>query len=157
MGDNADDIFQSFELSVDNQKVYKTVKEKFNLYFVKRRDVIYERAVFNRRKQENEESVETFITALYSLTEHCNYSNLREEMIRDRMVVGVRDSTVIEATAKRDTNARQSRHPSEGGRNDQEATATRTWWAERGHRECECNIKKGVQVKAKERFTDQEK
>ena len=94
MGDNADDIFQSFELSADNQKVYKTVKEKFDSYFVKRRNVIYERAVFNRRKQENEESVETFITALYSLAEHCNYGNLREEMIRDRIVVGVRDSTL---------------------------------------------------------------
>ena len=94
MGDNADDIFQSFELSADNQKVYKTVKEKFDSYFVKRRNVIYERAVFNRRKQENEESVETFITALYSLAEHCNYGNLREEMIRDRIVVGVRYFTL---------------------------------------------------------------
>lgn len=94
MGDNADDILQSFELSEDDKKVYKTVKGKFDSYFVKRRNVVYERAVFNRRKQEEGESIETFITALYSLAEHCEYGNLREEMIRDRIVVGVRDSTL---------------------------------------------------------------
>ena len=93
MGDNADDIFHLFELSADNHKVYKTVKEKFDSYFVKQRNVIYERAVFNRRKQENEESVVTFITALYSPVEHCDYDNLHKEMIRDRIVVGVHDST----------------------------------------------------------------
>ena len=42
MGANADDIFQSFGLSDENEKVYKTVKEKFDSYFVKRRNVIYE-------------------------------------------------------------------------------------------------------------------
>ena len=56
--------------------------------------MIYERVVFNRRKQEDGESVETFITALYSLVEHCEYGNLREEMIRDRIVAGVCDSAL---------------------------------------------------------------
>ena len=39
-------------------------------------------------------SVETFITTLFSLAEHCNYRNLREEMICDQIVVGVCDSTL---------------------------------------------------------------
>ena len=40
------------------------------------------------RKQEDGESVESFITALYELAEHYNYGVLREEMIHDRLVVG---------------------------------------------------------------------
>ena len=36
-------------------------------------------------------SVDTFITAL---SEHCNYGALKEEMIRDRIVVGLRDSNL---------------------------------------------------------------
>ena len=32
-----------------------------------------------------------FITALYGLAEHCRYSALRKEMIRDCIVVGLRD------------------------------------------------------------------
>ena len=50
--------------------------------------------MFNRRKQEEGENVETFITALYSLVEHCEYGNLCEEMICDRIVVGVHASTL---------------------------------------------------------------
>ena len=36
----------------------------------------------------------TIITALYLLIEHSEYSKLLEEMIHDRMVVGVCDSTL---------------------------------------------------------------
>ena len=72
------------------------VKSKFDDHFVKRRNVIFERAKFNRRIQEGGESVDTFITALYSLAEHCGYSELHDEMIRDRIVVGIRNSALSE-------------------------------------------------------------
>ena len=48
------------------------------------------------RKQEDGDSVDSFITALYELAEYCNYGALREEMIRDRLVVGIRDSKLSE-------------------------------------------------------------
>ena len=44
MGDKADDIFQSFELSDEQKKDYTVVKQKFDSYFIKRKNVIYERA-----------------------------------------------------------------------------------------------------------------
>ena len=50
--------------------------------------------MFNKRKQEEGETVDTFITSLYSLSEHCEYGALREEMIRDRIVVGIRDAAL---------------------------------------------------------------
>ena len=34
--------------------------------------------------------------ALYSLAEHCGYGNLHDEMIRDRIVVGIRNSSLSE-------------------------------------------------------------
>ena len=71
MGDQADDIFRSFTLSEEERKSYSVVKEKFDRHFIQRRNVIFERARFNRRKQEEGESAETFITALFSLAEHC--------------------------------------------------------------------------------------
>ena len=54
------------------------------------------RAKFNQRRQEDGESVDAFITALYTLSEHCNYGNLHDEMIRDRIVVGIRDAVLAE-------------------------------------------------------------
>ena len=82
MGDKADDILHSFHLSEEDQKRYDTVKEKFEHYFVKRRNVIFERAKFNKRRQEESESVDDFITALFCLAEHCGYADLHDEMVR---------------------------------------------------------------------------
>ncbi len=51
MGDEADDILSSFELSEEDRKKYETVRDRFESYFVKKRNIIFERAKFNRRKQ----------------------------------------------------------------------------------------------------------
>jgi len=96
MGDRADDILRSFRLTEAESKVYKTVKEKFDSYFIKCYNTIFERARFNVRKQEPGESVDSFITALYELAEHCSYGELQDEMIRDRIVVGIKNPKLSE-------------------------------------------------------------
>ena len=96
MGDEADDIFRSFGLSEEEKKVYTTVLNKFESHFAKRRNIIFERAKFNMRIQGENEPVDAFITDLYSLAEHCGYTNLHDEMIRDRLVVGLQDASLSE-------------------------------------------------------------
>ena len=46
MGDAADDILKSFHLTEEESKTYGTVKDKFDNHFIKKRNVIYERARF---------------------------------------------------------------------------------------------------------------
>ena len=92
MGDIADNILQSFNLSEEALKSYKTVKERFDNRFVQRSDIIFERAKFNSQKQEPGESVDNFIIDLHCLARYCNYGNLHEEMIHDRIVVGICDN-----------------------------------------------------------------
>ena len=58
--------------------------------------MIFERACFNARFQSKGELIEQFITALYRLLEHCEYGELKEEMIRDRLIVGICDSSLSE-------------------------------------------------------------
>ena len=65
MGADADEILRSFRLSEADQKIYKTVKVKFDSHFVKKHNIIYERAKFNMRKQEEGEPIDVFITDLY--------------------------------------------------------------------------------------------
>ena len=96
MGDEADDILRSFKLSSDELKKYDTVKAKFDQHFVKKRNVIFERAKFNMRKQEEGEPVDTFVTDLYALAEHCSLGALHDEMIRDRLVVGLLSARLSE-------------------------------------------------------------
>ena len=64
------DILWPFKLSKDDVKKYCTVKKKFEGFFVKRQNVIYESVKFDLRKQEKGETVAAFINDLYILVEH---------------------------------------------------------------------------------------
>ena len=57
-----------------------------------RRNVIFERAHFNKRTQQQED----YITVLHQLADGCEYDDIKEEMIRDRLVVGIRDKAMSE-------------------------------------------------------------
>ena len=96
MGEQADDVFASFVLTPEESQDYNEVKGKFEAYFVVKKNVIYERARFNSRIQADNESVSTFITDLHKLAEHCEFQGLKDELIRDRIVVGTKDRKLSE-------------------------------------------------------------
>ena len=61
-----------------------------------KRNVIFERAKFNSRNQQEGESVDSFTTELYGLARYCNFGALKEELIRDLIVVGLRNRDLSE-------------------------------------------------------------
>ncbi|UYV79907.1 hypothetical protein LAZ67_18001021 [Cordylochernes scorpioides] len=82
-----------------NEKKYNLsddVVKKFEEHFIGKRNVIFERAQFNRRYQQDGEAVEEYIRVLHKMAENCNYGSLKEEMIRDRIVVGVKNLQLSE-------------------------------------------------------------
>ncbi|KAK0156642.1 hypothetical protein N1851_000118 [Merluccius polli] len=84
MGDEADDVLRG------------AVKKGFDDYFIPKKNVIYERAKFNKRVQQPSETVDVFLTSLYALAESCEYGQLHDELLRDRLVVGLKDSRLSE-------------------------------------------------------------
>ena len=96
LGDEAEDTLLSTSITEEERKKYDEVLSKFDTFFKVRKNVIFERARFNRRNQLESESAEQFITVLYSLAENCEYGTLKDEMIRDRLVVGIRDISLSE-------------------------------------------------------------
>ena len=92
LGEEADDVLSSTNISTEERAKYGDVMAKFDEYFKVRKNVIFERARFNRRNQVPDETAEEYITALFRLIDSCNYGNLKEEMLRDRLVVGIRDA-----------------------------------------------------------------
>ena len=56
MGQEAEDILKTFNLSATQSKDFKIVLEKFDGYFVPKRNVIFERAKFNKRSQGTDET-----------------------------------------------------------------------------------------------------
>lgn len=95
MGSESENVFRSFTFTEEGQENnFDVVLAKFDEYFVPRRNVIHERACFHQRLQRPGEKAETFIRALYELSEHCDFGANREENIRDRIVVGILDKEV---------------------------------------------------------------
>ena len=89
-------LVAALDSTEEDRKKFDTVMEKLNGFFQVRKNVIFERARFNRRDQREGESVEEYITCLYNLVDNCQYGDLKGEMIRDRLVVGIRDSSLSE-------------------------------------------------------------
>ncbi len=92
MGIEAENIFKSFTFTAEESADdYDTVLGKFDEYFLPKKNVIHERACFHQRVQRPGEKAECYIRALYELSENCEFGASRNEHIRDRLVVGIRD------------------------------------------------------------------
>ena len=92
MGSEAEKIFSSFTFAEEgDKKKYDVVLAKFDAYFVPQRNLVHDRACFYQRNQQQGETAEMYIRTLYELAEHCDFENKRDEHIRDRLVVGIRD------------------------------------------------------------------
>ena len=61
-------------------------------YFLPKRNVVYERYVFNSCIQTPEETVDGYVNRLRKLASSCQFGTLTEEMIRDRLVIGIEDT-----------------------------------------------------------------
>ena len=94
LGEEAEAVLTSTNATAEDRKVYDIIIGKFDEFFKIRKNVIFERARFNRRNQQDGETAEQYIMELYKLAENCNYGALFDEMIRDRLVVGIADQTL---------------------------------------------------------------
>ena len=82
--------FASEEEKSDIDKVL----ELWETHCIGKTNIIYERYKFNNRAQEQSESIDKYVNALRALAETCEFGALKENLIRDRIVCGVRDNVV---------------------------------------------------------------
>ena len=78
--------------SEEERKDVDVVLEKLEAFCVGETNEIYERYQFNKRDQESGESVDSYVATLRTLAKTCNYGSLLDSLIRDRIVVGIRDN-----------------------------------------------------------------
>ena len=94
MGSEAEKIFASFSFAADTDKDnYDVVMKKFDEHFIPKKNIIFERARFNRRIQRQGESVEEYVRDLHDLAENCDFDK-KSDFIRDRLVIGLLDSSI---------------------------------------------------------------
>lgn len=94
MGQKSESILLQIK---DKPDTLKKTLDAFKRYFAPRTNVIFERFKFNTRKQNQGEPIDAFITDLHAMAEKCQFGELKDELIRDRVVVGMTDSRTSEA------------------------------------------------------------
>ena len=97
------DLYETFQWLADEDKTkIENVVRKFDENCIPRTNETYESYRFFKRSQNAGETVEAYITALYKLSATCNVGSLRERLIRDRLVIGVRDEQAREKLLAKD-------------------------------------------------------
>lgn len=85
----ANKVYEAFTWgSVDRNKIANLLT-KFDKYCEPKHNVIYDRFLFNSRKQQAGEGIGRFVTELTHVASTCEFGDNQDERIRDRIVLGV--------------------------------------------------------------------
>ena len=93
LGSDGLDIFDGFTFESDTDKDdIDIVIKKLEEYCIGQKNEIFERYNFNVRVQQEGESVDAYFTALRTLAKTCNFGSLEDVLLRDRIVIGIRNN-----------------------------------------------------------------
>ncbi|XP_063387033.1 uncharacterized protein LOC134673008 [Cydia fagiglandana] len=81
-------------LKVEDKDKLEEVIEVFDDYFKPKQNEIINRFNLNKRNQEEGETFDAFYTAIRKVAENCNYGDQKEKMLRDKIVIGVREQRI---------------------------------------------------------------
>lgn len=96
IGDGGLHIYNTFEYEeTENKNKLEVILEKFDKYCNPMKNIVYERFKFFKRNQLINESIDQFVTELKQLASTCEFKE-KDMLIRDRIVLGVRDSRIQE-------------------------------------------------------------
>jgi len=91
MGKECKHILNRLGLTAAELKKTDTILAKLEAHFAPARNILFERYCFHSAKQQSTETVDQFLIHLKRLAESCAFSDLQDEMIRDRLVLGCQD------------------------------------------------------------------
>jgi hypothetical protein len=94
-GEQAIETYTTFTyIEGESEEDIDVVIKKFEEHCNAKRNVTYEPHVFNTRSQGSVETIDAFVTELRLQANKCEFGALRDELIRDRLVVGIRSDSV---------------------------------------------------------------
>ena len=92
IGSEAYDVFESmvFDNEEDRLSISKVIAA-FEQHCIGETNITYERYILNKRVQEDHETFDNFLTDIRRLAKSCEYGTLTESLLKDRIVIGIRD------------------------------------------------------------------
>ena len=103
MGKDCLQIYLNLKLSSEQQKDMHECIEALEAYFKPKRNVVYERYLFNMCQQNPDEPVDGYVNRLRKAASTCQFGTLTEELIRDVLVIGLRDQATKLRLLKEDS------------------------------------------------------
>ena len=97
-GAEAQRIFGTFTFvgETEDPKKYADVINKFTNFCMPKKNLVYERYVFNICVQKEGQNVDSYVTELRHKAQTCDYGELKDSLIRDRIVVGINSTQLKE-------------------------------------------------------------
>ena len=93
MGSQGREIYETLSFDQEpEERSFKDVVEAFSNYCDPKKNETVERYKFFTRVQEAGETLDKFITDVKILAATCNFEQLKESLIRDRIICGMTDS-----------------------------------------------------------------
>ncbi|KAJ3650090.1 hypothetical protein Zmor_021798 [Zophobas morio] len=94
IGDAALRIYNTFEFKNGEEGKFNCLLKKFEDIFVPTINETYERYLFFTREMKPGETVDEYVTQLRQLSENCQFGTLCESLIKDRLVLGIKENSV---------------------------------------------------------------
>src|SRR6218665_1896078 len=91
LGGEAYDTYRSLALPAGDKKDIAKLIEAFETFCIGSVNVTYQRYLFYQRVQEANERFDKFLGEVRRMGKSCQFESMEESMIRDRVVVGVKD------------------------------------------------------------------
>lgn len=96
IGEEGRKMHNTWSLPADERGKVNSLLKRFKEYCTPRNNITLERYKFNTRLQKSEETIDQFVVELRQLAKSCEFGDLEEDMVRDRIVVGVHSTTMKE-------------------------------------------------------------
>ena len=94
IGSEALKKYDHFNINENEMSHCEKVLDIMQKKLVAEKNVIYTRYMFNSRVQNLEEDFETFYTEIVKLVDECDYDKFRNDLLRDKIVIGIRDKAL---------------------------------------------------------------
>ena len=103
MGKECLQLFMNLKLSEENRNDLSKCVDAFEAYFKPKCNIVYERFQFNACVQNTRENVDSYVNRLRKLASSCDYGELTDQLIRDRLIIGLLDKRTQERLLKEPT------------------------------------------------------
>ncbi|KAF0764620.1 Uncharacterized protein FWK35_00011319 [Aphis craccivora] len=94
-------VYNSFEFNkVNDAAKYNAVINKFDEYFIPKKNIVYEQHMLFTRDQKTGESIDEYVKELRLLAASCEFGELIDTLIRGRLIYGLIDNKIKERLLK---------------------------------------------------------